>query len=121
MNAGMNDARSRMPLRSLLPALAIGGVSLAAALAAASPAADGAVAAIFPPWWDATRVAAATAPAGVTVRFGALPFIVVVAADAQGTTPPGAALYRAGAWLLLNPQTLTGCLSATDPVAMRTL
>jgi hypothetical protein len=43
------------------------------------------------------------------VRFGAAGFVVVVVPD----TPDAARLLRhAGAWLLLNPRALGGCLGA---------
>jgi hypothetical protein len=76
-------------------------------LGAWAPAA-GPVAAVFPPWWTQARALAAAGEVGDVVRFGALPFIVVVV-PAAGTTRPGAGLRHAGAWLLLDPLALGGC------------
>jgi hypothetical protein len=83
------------------------GVALGAQ---AVPPAGGPVAAVFPPWWQATRVFAAAGTAGPVARFGALPVIVVVA------TPDRARLRAAGAWLLLDPRALGGC-AQTQPGA----
>ncbi|GAC1346091.1 MAG: hypothetical protein NVSMB18_27350 [Acetobacteraceae bacterium] len=73
-----------------------------------TPQADAPVAAVFPPWWEGTRAFEAAATAGSIVRFGALRFIVVVAPEAGPIAPQ---LRRAGAWLILDPQALGGCLS----------
>jgi hypothetical protein len=67
------------------------------------PPASGLVALLFPPWWDATKSLLAATADGAVVRFGALPFIVVVAPDASA-----AQIRRSGAWLVLNPQ-FGGC------------
>ena len=72
-----------------------------------APSVDGPVAAIFPPWWDARSAFVAAGDAGAVVRFGALPFVVIVAATDR------ARLRAAGAWLLLDPRALGGC-AATD-------
>jgi len=73
------------------------------------PATAGApIAAIFPPWWDADRTFAAAASAGsAIVRAGALGNIVVVAAE--GDDLPRR-LSEAGAWFLVNPIAVGGCL-----------
>ncbi len=83
------------------------GVALGAQ---ARPPAVGPVAAVFPPWWHAARAFAAAGTAGPVARFGALPFIVIVAA------PDRARLRAAGAWLLLDPRALGGC-AQTQPGA----
>lgn len=80
------------------------GVAVGALFA---PPADGPVAAVFPPWWGDTRAFAAASAAGPVVRFGAVPFIVVVAADDR------ARLRAAGAWLLLDPRALGACSATT--------
>lgn len=84
------------------------------------------VAAVFPPWWDARRALAATALArAVTVRAGAWPSLVV-AADAPppydaprpagaGAPTLGERLRAAGAWLILDPQSLRGCSLLPEP------
>ncbi len=100
--------------------------SLAAATPLAFPPRPGRpVAAVFPPWWDARDVLAATVLAqAVTVRDGAWPSLVV-AVDAlppdDAPRPAGAApalgerLRAAGAWLILDPQSLRGCSLLPDP------
>jgi hypothetical protein len=77
------------------------GVALAAQFA---PPAEGPVAAVFPPWWNARSAFVAAGAAGPVVRFGALPFIVIVAATDR------ARLRAAGALLLLDPRALGGCV-----------
>ena len=70
------------------------------------PAAAGPVAAVFPPWWGGTQAFRAAAQTGAVVRFGALPCIVIVLpAQVSGR----AALWRAGAWAVLNPAAFGGC------------
>ena len=71
----------------------------------AAPA-DGPVAAVFPPWWSGADAVSAAWGAGPVVRFGAAPFIVIVAAVDR------AVLRRQGAWLLLDPRALGGCADA---------
>lgn len=89
-------------LVTLLP-LGVAVVSLFA------PPARGPIAAVFPPWWGDRRAFVAASTAGPVVRFGAVPFIVVVAAAGNDR----ALLYAAGAWLLLDPRSVGGC-TATD-------
>ena len=68
--------------------------------------AGGPVAAIFPPWWNATRAVNAAASGGAVLRPGMAEFVVLVAPD----LPQGRDRIRqAGAWLLLNVGGLTGC------------
>ncbi len=88
-----------------LPAAALALASLAGALQITlQPQPGGAVAAVFPPWWAAPETFTAAAAAGPVIRFGAWPFIVILA---PGTKP--LALRQHGAWLLLNPQALGAC------------
>jgi hypothetical protein len=104
----VHDAGERGGVRTALLALTLGAGSLIAALAVTmEPPAAGPVAVLFPPWWDAARSMQAAATAGVIVRFGALPFVVVIMPD--GSTPTGV-LRAAGAWLILDPRGLGGCL-----------
>ena len=101
--AGMNGSR---PSPWLLPA-ALALFSLAAAAAISlQPAAGGPVAAVFPPWWSASRAMLAAASAGPVVRLGGLPFIVVALPAKGGGRKQ---LRRQGAWLLLNPQAAGAC------------
>jgi hypothetical protein len=87
-----------------VPLILIGLLPLGVAVAAQfAPPADGPVAAVFPPWWDARSAFVAAGDAGPVVRFGALPFIVIVAATDR------ARLRAAGAWLLLDPRALGLC------------
>lgn len=82
----------------LLPVM-LGLGSLTGALGLSmQPPASGLVALIFPPWWDATKSMLAATADGSVVRFGALPFIVVVAPDVSAGQ-----IRHSGAWLVLNP------------------
>lgn len=94
---------------------------VATAPLALAPRPGGPVAALFPPWWDASRAFEATVLAqAVMVRAGAWPALVV-AADALSARDgsPGAGVARApalgerlraaGAWLILDPRSLVGC------------
>jgi hypothetical protein len=78
--------------------------SLAGSLALTmQPPASGPIALIFPPWWSAGRSMLAAAGAGAIVRFGAVPFIVIIIPD------PDAPATSTGAWLRLDPLHLGGC------------
>lgn len=93
-------------LRSLLLPAALGGMSvIAAGSLTLRPPQSGPVAVLFPPWWPAERSMAAAA-GGAVIRFGAFPFVVVVMPE-QATSAER--LRRAGAWMLLNPQSLGAC------------
>lgn len=74
-----------------------------AAAAVTAPPAQGPVAGVFPPWWSGARAVVAAGAAGPVVRFGSVPFIVIVAAADR------ARLRAAGAWLLLDPRVVGGC------------
>ncbi len=87
--------------------LAVGGLLTALAGGAAS----GPVAAVFPPWWNATRSVDAAAEGGAVLRLGMAHFIVFVAPDEMRGRER---LWRAGAWLLLNPRGLAGCRSRSS-------
>ena len=82
-------------------------------LAATERSSSAEIAAIFPPGWqsdDVMRALAAT-PSGI-VRFGAFDNVAIVSApDAESRS----ALMRAGAWLLLPPGALGGCLLPREP------
>ena len=90
--------------------LLVSWLMVAALSLAPRPDAD-VVAVVFPPWWDEGRALLTAASTGAAIiRSGALPTILVVQpADRDGR----ARLRRAGAWLVLDPQALGGCLSST--------
>ncbi len=96
------------PSPSLLSrVLAVSGLAVGGLLAALTGGpASGPVAAMFPPWWDASRAVAAAAQGGLVLRLGLTAFVVVVVPDeAQGRDR----LWRTGAWLLLAGNGLAGC------------
>jgi len=72
------------------------------------------VAAVFPPWMDGEHALARVAQAGgLVVRRGIIDAIVVVHSDDPGLIDR---LYAAGAWAVIDPATLGGCLAGrTDP------
>jgi len=110
--ASPDNARQRSRISGFAALILLALLPLGVALGAqAAPPAGGAVAAVFPPWWDAARAFAAAGTAGPVARFGAVPFIVIVAA------PNRARLRAAGAWLLLDPRALGGCAQATPGVS----
>jgi hypothetical protein len=88
-------------------ALAIFGLAAGGLLTAllAGPA-SGPVAAVFPPWWDGTRAVKAASEGGAVLRFGLTNFVVLVEPEDRNGRER---LWRAGAWLLLNPLGLSGC------------
>ena len=78
------------------------------ALAAFEPYSGGEAAAIFPPDWTTTEVFIASAEAGAPlVRHGASANIGIVQIE---TDEQARALRRAGAWLVINAESLGGCL-----------
>lgn len=91
---------------AVLPAALCAGSLAMTLLLSMAPPPDGPVAAVFPPWWGGARSLLAAAPVGPVVRFGALPFIVVVMPERRDL------LRRAGAWLVLDPRALGGCAPA---------
>jgi hypothetical protein len=94
-------------LRGLSQGLAIVALAACGLLTAlmGGPA-SGPLAAVFPPWWDGIRTVNAAVKAGTVLRLGPLNFVVLVSPD----DPHGRErLWRAGAWLLLNPRGLPGC------------
>jgi len=70
----------------------------------------GPVAAVFPPWWEATRSLEAAAEGGSILGLSPLSFVVLVLPD----EPHGRdRLWRAGVLLLLNPYGRAGCGHST--------
>ena len=72
--------------------------------------ASGPVAAVFPPWWGGMHAIDAAAEGGAVLRLGLLNFVVLIVPDDQHGRER---LWRAGAWLLLNPRGLSGCSPST--------
>ena len=77
-------------------------------LSLTAPVVGGQGAVVYPMRWDHADVvrAAATAQTGL-LRFGALPNIAIVQIDSTDTLE---ALKQSGAWLVLPPGALGGCL-----------
>lgn len=97
--------------RPLLPALALLIVSVLAILllVAQPPRGQKQVAILLPPWDGAMQAAAIVGRAGGRlVDAGGLPDVFIVASNRPDFI---AALYRAGAWLVINPLAAHGCLS----------
>jgi hypothetical protein len=96
-------------LATWLPCTALAAGSVLAALAMTlQPPESGPVAAVFPPWWSATQALVAAASAGTPIRFGATGFVVVILPDTQGAV---GRLRQAGAWAVLDPLALGGCVA----------
>jgi hypothetical protein len=101
---------ARLRLRGLWQSLTVAGLAAFGLLTAlmAGPA-SGPVAAVFLPWWDAMRAVNAAAEGGAVLRLGVMNFVVLVVPDDQHGRRRRQLLWRAGAWLLLNPRGLIGC------------
>ena len=90
-------------------ALLLVGWVFVAALTFRPGAGDTAVAVIFPPWWSADRAFAAAASAEASiVRVGGFDSVLVVQPAAFDGLDR---LYRAGAWLALNPTGVGACVA----------
>lgn len=85
---------------------------LAALVPLCAPPPSGPVAALFPPWWSTARAVIAGAEAGPVIRIGGLGAVVVIAA---GDDAARHRLRASGAWLLLDPQRIGGCLLPSLP------
>lgn len=113
----MNDDAPR--LRHFLPALALALFSASSifAVTLASPPQGGQMAVIAPPWFDLGETAAIVVNAGGRmVEVGGFGNVLVAYSEDPGFS---AALYRAGAWLVVDPARLRGCLGLNDaPAAM---
>ncbi|MGY6646731.1 MAG: hypothetical protein ACXIVD_16090 [Salinarimonas sp.] len=70
------------------------------------------VAVVFAPWIDeATAMSRVGEAGGAVIRAGNLGFISVVMPDSPEFAND---IRKAGAWLLLDPQVVGGCLTETD-------
>ncbi|HEX2525447.1 MAG TPA: hypothetical protein VHL31_03970 [Geminicoccus sp.] len=106
----------RRPTPAWLPATLLLLASLVAtAWLAVQPKPSRSVLAIFAPWWSQEDVLKAAGLSGVAiVGAGSWPnFLVVMPADPSD----GAALYAAGAWLLLDPRLLAACAGLSEELS----
>lgn len=85
---------------------AICAVGLVASISTAASGDRPALAAVFPPWWSASRAFAAAGEAGDIINTGMLPFVVVVRSQRPGLD---VRLRAAGAFLVFNPLGAAGC------------
>jgi hypothetical protein len=100
------DNRAQLPQTRLWTGVCLLAASLLtlapAALAPIGGTGPATVAAVFPPWWSATRALTAAASSSQILRLGGLPSIIIVRTDRPDR------LRADGAWLFLNP-ILGGC------------
>lgn len=110
-------------LAALLPALALLLVSTLGigAMTYGNPAPDAQMAVVGPPWWKEDRMVSLIAAAGGrVVAGGALPNIIIVRRAPENERSPdepedlAAALYAAGAWLVLDAPRARSCLGLVD-------
>jgi hypothetical protein len=97
----------------LLPAVALLIVSaVGIAAAALSPSGDGGqYAVVTPPWYDRSETMGLVAIAGGDIiDFGGSSNVVIAHSDNPGFVR---GLYHAGAWLVIDPVILRGCLKLT--------
>jgi hypothetical protein len=112
--------RSPQPRRggaAWLPAAGLLAVSaLAIVLAGFGPTgANGQYAVVAPPWFDGSRtMQLASAAGGEIVDVGGLANVVIVHSRKPGIV---GALYAAGAWLVLDPGRVRGCLDFAPPAS----
>jgi hypothetical protein len=102
-----------------VPAIALLIVSAGGILVAAlSPASNrGQYAVVAPPWYSLTQTAGLVATAGGDiVDFGRIADVVIAHSEKPGFVR---ALYRAGAWLVIDPVGLRGCLGFSRDSAPR--
>jgi hypothetical protein len=110
-----NPATDPSRLTSLAPALIFLVLSvLALASLAIQPTRNQHELAVLSPPWDGLIQTAAlvTMAGGKLVDSGGLSNLVVASSDSPGFA---SALYRAGAWLVLNPIAFHGCSAAASP------
>jgi hypothetical protein len=94
------DQTKRRSVAAGVVAAAIAVGSLAIAAATTVPADAATLAAVFPPWWTASRTLHAAAGAGDVLRFGVSAHVVIVRSAHPDLL---ARLRHAGALVLLNP------------------
>lgn len=90
----------------ILLSLALPASGVAVSVGMAAPNEQGAVAAVFPPWWPASRVFVAASNAGEVLNSGPFFFVVLVQSQRPGLSDR---LRTEGALLLLNPLAAGGC------------
>jgi hypothetical protein len=118
----MRDPTARTNRRGWLdfgPAIALLIVSAVGILMSAlSPSGDrGQYAVVAPPWYNFAQTAGLVATAGGDiVDFGAVEDVVIAHSDNPEFV---GALYRAGAWLVIDPVGLRGCLGFARGSARR--
>jgi hypothetical protein len=107
--------RSSAPVRKivdigLLVCLSLGALYAGARVGLTPRDPSQGVAVIFAPWTAAEKtLARAVEGGGRFVRFGGLPFIAVVMPDNAAYSDR---MLGAGAWLVVDPQTLAACSAA---------
>ena len=107
--------RSSAPVRKivdigLLVCLSLGALYAGARVGLTPRDPSQGVAVVFAPWTVAEKtLARAVEGGGRFVRFGGLPFIAVVMPD-NANYPDR--MFDAGAWLVVDPQTLAACSAA---------
>ncbi|MBB3610650.1 hypothetical protein [Rhizobium sp. BK602] len=110
-------------LAALLPALALLLVSALGigAMTYGNPAPDAQMAVVGPPWWTQDQMVSLIAAAGGRViAGGTLPNIIIVRRAPEGERAPdepedlSAALYAAGAWLVLDAPGTRSCLGLAE-------
>lgn len=79
--------------------------------AGAAPRDPARVAAVFPPWWTASRTASAAASAGQIAGAGGVPFILILRGEPDALESRARA---AGAWLLLDPDAAGQCTAPSS-------
>jgi hypothetical protein len=99
-----NRRSSSAAAGTVAAAIAVGSLVVAAATTVRADAAT--LAAVFPPWWPASRALGAAAEAGDVLTVGASPHVVIVR-SARPNLP--ARLRLAGALILLNPFGASAC------------
>lgn len=101
-----------------VPFVAAAGLAAAGLLAAvlSLPPGDGEVAALFPPWWSASRAFASASSAGAVAATGALRSVLIVRSDRPALAER---LRAAGALLVVAADGPFGCRSPLSPEPAR--
>jgi hypothetical protein len=112
---GQFSVESSRTKQAVIAAVLLTAVSVVAMAGLQAQPRDGTqVAAVFSPWSGGAHVFARVAQAGgLVVRRGVIDAIVVVQSDDPGLIDR---LYAAGAWAVIDPAALGGCLAGrADP------